>query len=69
MLSKFDIRLTLEDGMCIDFMCASSDDENMFHIFGPNHLFVGYKCIDGWNVGKSNEPTAANRRLMGSDTN
>lgn len=56
MLSKFDIRITLDDGTFVEFMCASNDDENMFHIFGPGHLFLGYKPTDGWRLGKSNEP-------------
>ncbi len=58
MLSKLDIRIILDDDMFIDFMCASSHDENMFHVFGPNHLFVSYRCISGWSIGKSNEPQA-----------
>ena len=57
MLSKFDIRITLDDGTFIEFMCASNDDETMFHIFGPDHLLLDYKSTDGWRLGKSNEPS------------
>jgi hypothetical protein len=57
MLSKFDIRITLDDGTLVEFMCASNYDENMFHIFGPDHIFLGYKSTDGWRLGKSNEPS------------
>ena len=57
MLSKFDIRITLDDGTFIEFMCASNEDENMFHIFGPDHLFLSYTLADGWKLKKSNEPS------------
>lgn len=60
MLSKFDIRIVLNNNMFIDFMCASVDDENALHIFGPNHLFIAYKWTDGWRIGKSNEPISKN---------
>jgi hypothetical protein len=41
MLSRFNIRIKLDDGTLVEFMCASNDDGNMFHIFGPDHLFFG----------------------------
>jgi hypothetical protein len=57
-LSEFDIRILLNEGVHIDFMCASSDDDEMFHIFGPESIYVEYKCLGGWNVGKSDVPWA-----------
>lgn len=55
-LSHFDIRVKLDDDVCIDFICASSEDDEMFHIFGPESLYVEYVCRDGWKVGRSNAP-------------
>ncbi|MFZ6719409.1 hypothetical protein [Undibacterium sp. Ji49W] len=57
MLSKFDIRIALDDRTFVEFMCASNDDENVFHIFGPDHLFLGYSPAHGWRLRKSNEPS------------
>lgn len=57
-ISKFDIRITLNEGAHIDFMCASNDDDEMFHIFGPESICVEYKCLGGWKVGKSDVPWA-----------
>lgn len=53
-ISPFDIRVNLDAGVFIDFIYASTDDDEMFHIFGPNSLYVEYKCADEWTVGKSN---------------
>lgn len=56
MLSRFDIRLVLDGGMSIDFIGVSSDDDEMFHVFGPNHLLVKYYCAGKWSIGQSNIP-------------
>lgn len=55
-VSDLDIQLRLEDGTCIDFMCASTDRDEMFHIFGPGDLYVEYAPLCGWSIGKSNAP-------------
>jgi hypothetical protein len=55
-LSEFDIRILLYEGVHIDFMCASNDEDEMFHIFGPGSTYVEYKCLGGWKVGKSDVP-------------
>jgi len=55
-LSQLDIRIKLDGEIYIDFICASAEDDEMFHIFGPESLYVEYTCRDGWKVGKSNAP-------------
>lgn len=55
-LSQFDIRVKLDNGVLIDFICASAEDDEMFHIFGPENLYIEYTCPDGWKVGRSNAP-------------
>jgi hypothetical protein len=54
-VSKFDIRVHFYNGVHIDFLGAISDDDEIFHIFGPDSLYVGYSIVNGWKVGKSNE--------------
>jgi hypothetical protein len=54
--SQFDLRVILDEDVCIDFICAAEDDDEMFHIFGPESLYIEYTCSDGWKVGKSNAP-------------
>lgn len=55
-ISPFDIRVSLDQGVFIDFICAAADDDEIFHIFGPESLYIEYKYIDGWRIGKSNVP-------------
>ena len=38
--SRFDIRLLLDGELSIDFMCASNDGDHIFHIFGPNNIYI-----------------------------
>lgn len=55
--SKFDIRIIFDNGLNLDFMCSSGDDDDMLGIFGPDDLFLGYNPLNGWLVGKANEPS------------
>jgi hypothetical protein len=55
-LSPLEIRISLDNDVVVDFICVSNDDDEMFHIFGPEALYVEYKCLEGWFVGKSDVP-------------
>jgi hypothetical protein len=56
MLSKFDIRVELDNGISIEFLCATDYEEEVVFIFGPNNLYIQYSLNEGWQIGKSNEP-------------
>jgi hypothetical protein len=55
-LSRLDVRINLTDGVLIDFICAAADNDETFHVFGPENLYVRYAPADQWQVGKSNSP-------------
>lgn len=55
-MSPFDIRVSLDQGIFIDFMCADDEGDEMFHVFGPEFFYIEYKYADGWKIGKSNVP-------------
>lgn len=57
-INSLDIRVEFDCGSCIDFVNASSDDDEIFHIFGPSDLYVSYIPVEGWTIGKSNQPSA-----------
>ena len=50
MTSRFDIRIVLSGNSYVEFICASSDDDEMLHIFGPDNFFAKYSVVDGWAV-------------------
>lgn len=54
--SSFDIRVILENGLSIDFFCAASDDDEMFHIFGPDRSYAEFSVVGGWKLGASDTP-------------
>jgi hypothetical protein len=55
--SEFDTRIELEGDFHIDFLGTISDDDKSFQIFGPSALFIGFSPLQGWCVGKSDEPS------------
>lgn len=55
-LTSFDVRVELEPGIFIDFLAATSDDDECFHIFCPNDMYVEFSTQRGWSLGKSNKP-------------
>lgn len=50
MNSKFDIWIVFEDGKRVEILGLASDDDEIFHIFSPNGLYVTYSILDGWKV-------------------
>lgn len=51
-LSQFDIRVKLNNGVFIDCLCTFADDDEVFHILGPEGVYVEYKVPDGWKAGR-----------------
>lgn len=54
--TSMDIRLDLGLGLSVEFLCVSSSDDEMFHMFAPGNQYVEYVCGLGWKVGASNAP-------------
>jgi hypothetical protein len=50
MVSQFDIRVVLSEQSYVEFICVSSDDDEILHIFGPDNFFSKYSIADGWTV-------------------
>jgi hypothetical protein len=57
MLSPLDVRVVL-DNMVVDFLASSSDSDGdeLFHVFGPESLYIEYRPPDVWTVGRSDVP-------------
>lgn len=53
-MSKFDIRVLFDNNLMIEFLKMSNDrdDEAIFHVFGPENLYIEYKNRT-WVIGKS----------------
>jgi len=58
MLSKFEVRVSLDNGILLDFICLSGDYDEVFHVFAPEHIFIRYSLMNGWEVRKSNVPNS-----------
>lgn len=55
-ISDYDVRVKLDNGVFLDFICTTGEDDEMFHIFGPEHLYLEFRPDQGWIIGKSNAP-------------
>ncbi len=54
--SALDVRIEFDSGMAVDFLSASSEDDENFHIFCPDGMYIEFSALSGWAIGPSNEP-------------
>ena len=63
--NDFDVRAIFDNGIYVDFFATVSDrgedEDDTFHVFCPNNIFVAYYAGQGWaikksNVGRMNKP-------------
>lgn len=54
-LSEFDVRVELDIAI-VDFLLDFSDDDESFHIFCPENLYIEFSARQGWKVGPSDRP-------------
>lgn len=55
-VSPLDLCVELSNGYAIEFLATSSDDDELFHIFGPEKLFIRFSLASGWGIGRSDKP-------------
>jgi hypothetical protein len=55
-LTTLDVRVEFNDGMIIDFISTISDEDEFFHIFCPNNVYIEFNSKGIWKVGKSDVP-------------
>jgi hypothetical protein len=55
-LSDRDVRVVFRNGVIVDFIPLFSDEDDVFHIFCPYHIYVGFTSDGFWKIGKSNVP-------------
>jgi hypothetical protein len=51
-----DIRIALDNGVLVEFLCSFSGADEFFHIFGPNNVYVECRFPDVWTLRSSDEP-------------
>jgi hypothetical protein len=54
--THIDIRVHLDCGASIDFLAATSESDESFHLFGPSALYIQFSPVEGWKVGQSDQP-------------
>ena len=55
-LSNIDVRLETDSGIIVDFLPTIRDEDEYFHIFGPNNVYIELSPGGVWSVGRSDTP-------------
>jgi hypothetical protein len=55
-LSALDVRVEFSDGLMVDFLPAFSDEDESFHMFCPDNIYVELTSEGVWKIGKADIP-------------
>lgn len=58
MLSDFDVRIWLDNGICIDVLASAGDSDEIVHVFLPSRRVAFLSRRSGWDVEDSDKPTS-----------
>ncbi len=61
-ISKSGVRVNLDSGLAVDIIGDTVDDDEYFHVFGPESVYVEFSET-GWQVGRSDTPWTARAGL------
>jgi len=54
-LTELDVRVELDNGVSVDFLGTTADDDEYFHVFGPEKSYIQFSRA-GWKTGRSDRP-------------
>jgi len=54
--TELDVRIDFDSGIAIDFLAATGDNDESFHIFCPGAVCVEFVVHRGWKIGPSDKP-------------
>jgi len=55
-IMPFDIRVMFDSGIYVEFLVCTAENDEIFHVFGPQDLYIEWSVQNGWKIGKSNTP-------------
>src|SRR5581483_11962514 len=58
-ITPFDVGLEFSDGASVEFLSATADEDESFHIFCPGDNYISFSARDGWKVGRASAPWPA----------
>lgn len=54
-LTDLDVRVEFDNGIAVDFLATTSDEDECFHIFCPDKLIIVFSVVGGWQIGPSDK--------------
>jgi len=51
-----DVNVLFEDGTSINFINTISDNDETFHMFCPDNIYIKFNSQGAWEIGPSNRP-------------
>jgi hypothetical protein len=55
-LNDLDIRMDFFNGVAVEFFATMSDDDEYFHVFCPENVYIEVSVRKGWKIGRSDKP-------------
>ena len=55
-LNDLDIRMEFSNGVAVELFATMSDDDEYFHVFCPDNVYIEVSVREGWKIGRSNKP-------------
>jgi hypothetical protein len=55
-INDLDVRVDFSNGVAVDFLATNSDDDEYFHLFCPDDVYVEFRVRSGWRIGPSDRP-------------
>ena len=52
----FDVRAEFDMGLAVEFLTTTNHDDESFHIFGPQNLYIEFSIRGGWTKRRADKP-------------
>lgn len=56
LISEYDVRIQFSTGAMVDVLCTVSGDDEVVHVFFPEHEVLVFQPEQGWRFGRSDQP-------------
>jgi hypothetical protein len=55
-LTELDVRVEFDNDVAVDFLATISDEDECFHIFCPENIYIEFSLRGAWKIGQSDKP-------------
>ena len=60
-VGRHDVAAQLTDGLIVEFLATISYDDETFHLFAPDNMFISYSVRKAWECSRTDVPVPDDR--------